>query len=106
MSDVQPHSLDPPRLRRRRAQPGLAGASCATGSPCSALVIIVLLILASRRRALLIPFDDLHIDIRNRFAPPFAGAHVLGTDPLGRDLAGAPADGRPHLADRRLRGHG
>ena len=51
------------------------------------LIVIALLILASTVGPSLIPFDDLRIDIRNRFAPPFAGAHILGTDQLGRDLA-------------------
>ncbi|MFZ1428236.1 MAG: ABC transporter permease [Geminicoccaceae bacterium] len=51
------------------------------------LIVIALLILASTVGPLLIPFDDLRIDIRNRFAAPFGGAHVLGTDQLGRDLA-------------------
>ena len=49
------------------------------------LVIIVLLALASAFGPYLLPFDDLFIDIRNRFAPPFSGPHILGTDPLGRD---------------------
>jgi len=47
---------------------------------------ILLLVLASVAGPSLIPFDDLHIDLRGRFAPPFSGAHLLGTDPLGRDL--------------------
>ena len=51
------------------------------------LLAIFLLILASAVGPSLIPFDDLHIDIRNRFAPPLTGLHVLGTDQLGRDLA-------------------
>lgn len=34
-----------------------------------------------------LPFDDLFIDLRARFAPPMTGAHIFGTDPLGRDLA-------------------
>lgn len=51
------------------------------------LIVIALLILASTVGPLIIPFDDLHIDIRNRFAAPFGGLHVLGTDQLGRDLA-------------------
>lgn len=34
----------------------------------------------------LLPFDDLFIDIRHRFSPPFVSVHILGTDPLGRDL--------------------
>ncbi|MDR3518455.1 MAG: ABC transporter permease [Azospirillaceae bacterium] len=36
---------------------------------------------------MLLPFDDLFIDLRARFAPPLTGAHWFGTDPLGRDLA-------------------
>ncbi len=35
----------------------------------------------------LLPFDELYIDLRARFAPPGSGAHFLGTDPLGRDIA-------------------
>lgn len=35
----------------------------------------------------LLPYDELYIDIRARFAPPMTGAHIFGTDPLGRDLA-------------------
>ena len=35
----------------------------------------------------LLPYDELYIDLRARFAPPGTGTHILGTDPLGRDLA-------------------
>lgn len=35
----------------------------------------------------LLPYDILQIDLRARFAPPLTGSHILGTDPLGRDLA-------------------
>src|SRR3954453_17026339 len=51
------------------------------------LLAIALLILASVVGPSLIPFDELHIDIRSCFAPPLIGLHVLGTDQLGRDLA-------------------
>lgn len=34
----------------------------------------------------LLPYSDTYIDIRQRFATPFSGTHVLGTDPLGRDI--------------------
>ncbi|MGD9892925.1 MAG: ABC transporter permease [Geminicoccaceae bacterium] len=51
------------------------------------LVTIVLLILASAFGPSLIPFDDLRIDVRSRFAPPMTNMHVMGTDQLGRDLA-------------------
>jgi peptide/nickel transport system permease protein len=50
------------------------------------VVTILFLVLASAVGPYLIPFNDLFIDIRHRFAPPFVSAHVLGTDPLGRDL--------------------
>ena len=50
------------------------------------VAMILLLVLASAAGPYLIPFNDLFIDIRHRFAPPFVSAHVLGTDPLGRDL--------------------
>lgn len=50
------------------------------------LAVIILLILASVAGPWLLPFDDLRIDVRSRFTAPFAGAHVLGTDQLGRDL--------------------
>ncbi len=49
------------------------------------LGVIILLVLASAIGPYLIPFDDLYIDIRRRFAPPFVSAHLFGTDPLGRD---------------------
>ncbi len=35
----------------------------------------------------LLPYDELHIDLRARFAPPGTGGHIFGTDPLGRDIA-------------------
>lgn len=35
----------------------------------------------------LLPFDELYIDLRARFAPPGSGGHIFGTDPLGRDIA-------------------
>jgi len=51
------------------------------------LAMIVLLTLACVFGPYLLPFDELYIDIRARFAPPMTGAHIFGTDPLGRDLA-------------------
>jgi len=52
---------------------------------CAGLIMIVLMTLACAFGPLLLPFDDLHIDLRNRFAPPLTGWHLLGSDPLGRD---------------------
>lgn len=51
------------------------------------LVMITVLTLACVVGPWLLPYDILQIDLRARFAPPLSGAHILGTDPLGRDLA-------------------
>jgi peptide/nickel transport system permease protein len=48
--------------------------------------ILLVLALACATGPLLMPFTDVFIDIRHRFAPPGAGVHVLGTDQLGRDM--------------------
>lgn len=53
---------------------------------CVSLLLIILMALACAFGPALLPFDDLHIDLRARFAPPLTGWHWLGTDPLGRDL--------------------
>jgi peptide/nickel transport system permease protein len=50
------------------------------------LIIIVLLVFASVFGPFMLPFDDTFIDIMHRFAPPLSGAHILGTDELGRDV--------------------
>jgi peptide/nickel transport system permease protein len=63
------------------------------------LIVIVLLTLNSAIGPSLLPFDDLYIDIINRFAPPFVGVHIFGTDPLGRDqLARLMTAGRISLS--------
>jgi peptide/nickel transport system permease protein len=49
-------------------------------------ITIVLMTLACAIGPLLLPYSDTFIDIRQRFAPPFGGPHILGTDPLGRDI--------------------
>ena len=51
------------------------------------LAMIILLTLACILGPRLLPYDELFIDLRARFAPPFTGYHIFGTDPLGRDLA-------------------
>lgn len=51
------------------------------------LIMIVTLALACFFGPYLLPFDELFIDLRARFAPPGTGAHIFGTDPLGRDVA-------------------
>ncbi len=73
------------RFRRHRL--AMAGA-----------VTITILILGSLIGPYLLPFDDTFIDIMHRFAPPLSGAHILGTDELGRDvLARLMAGGRVSL---------
>jgi peptide/nickel transport system permease protein len=47
---------------------------------------IVFLVVACAIGPSLLPYDDLHIDMRHRFQAPFAGPHLLGSDPLGRDI--------------------
>lgn len=51
------------------------------------LVMITVLVIACVAGPYLLPYDELYIDLRARFAPPFTGYHIFGTDPLGRDLA-------------------
>jgi peptide/nickel transport system permease protein len=49
------------------------------------LAMIVLLVLSAAVGPLL-TVDPLYIDIKNKFAPPLSGPHLLGGDELGRDL--------------------
>ncbi len=51
------------------------------------VAIITILILSSIFGPSLLPYDELYIDLRARFAPPLTGYHIFGTDPLGRDIA-------------------
>lgn len=51
------------------------------------VVMITVLALACIVGPFVLPFDELFIDLRARFAPPLTGYHIFGTDPLGRDLA-------------------
>ncbi len=50
------------------------------------VIVILALVVVSFLGPHLYPYDDLRIDMRNRFQAPFAGPHWLGADPLGRDL--------------------
>ncbi|GEO84794.1 MULTISPECIES: ABC transporter permease [Alphaproteobacteria] len=51
------------------------------------LLMLAVLIIACVAGPYILPYDELYIDLRARFAPPFTGYHIFGTDPLGRDLA-------------------
>ncbi|MGP1613523.1 MAG: peptide ABC transporter permease, partial [Pollutimonas bauzanensis] len=50
------------------------------------VAVILFLVLACSIGPLLLPFDDTTVDILARFSGPLSGAHVLGTDQLGRDM--------------------
>ncbi|WP_027211032.1 ABC transporter permease [Burkholderia sp. WSM2232] len=50
-----------------------------------ALCVVLLLGLACAFGPYVLRYDDTYIDLMNRFAAPFAGPHILGTDDLGRD---------------------
>ncbi|KAA6488826.1 ABC transporter permease [Agrobacterium rhizogenes] len=89
MSSSSPATLSPPvfahnrwwqnRTLRRFARHKLALLGVA---------MITTIILACLIGPSLLPYDELFIDLRARFAPPFtAGYHIFGTDPLGRDVA-------------------
>ena len=68
---AQPHR--PPFRRHRLAMFGV--------------VMIAMLTIACVVGPYLLPYDQLFIDLRARFAPPMTGGHIFGTDPLGRDVA-------------------
>ncbi|MCM2476806.1 ABC transporter permease [Rhizobium sp. CG5] len=51
------------------------------------IACVVMLVLVCVVGPYLLPYDQLYIDLRARFAPPLTGHHYLGTDPLGRDVA-------------------
>ena len=77
-----------PRRRAAEARPrgGAAGRFLRHRLAVAGLLAIALMVLACWLGPLVIPYDQLFIDIRHRFAGPFAGPHLLGTDQLGRDL--------------------
>jgi peptide/nickel transport system permease protein len=50
------------------------------------LLIIGILILAAIFAPWIAPYRFEEIDLMNRFAPPFAAGHLLGTDDLGHDV--------------------
>jgi peptide/nickel transport system permease protein len=92
-------SLDPPRQVQVEAAAPIPALAPVSLSPSWLAVrrfrrhhlavfglgMIVLLVLSAAAGPLL-TFDPLYIDIRNKFAPPLTGPHLLGGDELGRDL--------------------
>ncbi|WP_460273721.1 ABC transporter permease [Celeribacter sp. ULVN23_4] len=51
------------------------------------LIMVLTLTIACFFGPYFLQYDELYIDLRARFAPPGTGAHIFGTDPLGRDIA-------------------
>ena len=92
-------------LSSRPARPH-GGASAGIGLRLRVLSIILVLVLGSAFGPYLLPFDDTYIDIMKRFAPPLSGAHILGTDELGRDVLARLMMGGRDLALDRLRRDG
>ncbi|MBV9813371.1 MAG: ABC transporter permease [Acetobacteraceae bacterium] len=77
-----PVAVAPPRLRPAGAWQRFMRHRLAL----LGVAALLLLVLACAFGPPLLPFDDLHIDIRHRFQPPFAGPHWFGSDQLGRDM--------------------
>jgi peptide/nickel transport system permease protein len=50
------------------------------------VAVILFMVLACVIGPGLLPFNQLHIDLRHRFQAPFMGPHILGSDQLGRDM--------------------
>src|ERR1700756_4093315 len=75
LQTVQPAPSQAAWRRFRRHRLPLPGAG-----------ILFVLVFVSTFGPFLLPFDDTYIDVLKRFAPPLSGAHILGTDELGRDV--------------------
>jgi peptide/nickel transport system permease protein len=73
--------LVPPRRRNRALRRFMRHRLALFG-----VVAILILVLACIFGPSLLPYDQLHIDLRHRFQAPFEGPHILGSDQLGRDL--------------------
>ena len=72
-----------------RAPPG--GACCGSRWGLAAAGVLLLIVAASVLAPWIAPHDPLAVDIRHRLAPPAwmdggTPEHLLGTDPVGRDL--------------------
>jgi peptide/nickel transport system permease protein len=72
---------------------------CANPLALVSVVVIVFLVVFSGLAPLVVPYDPNATEVYNRFQPPGAPNHVLGTDDLGRDmLARLAYGGRISLA--------
>lgn len=85
MNTVQAVSLAPPRRTLAERYPALS-RFLRHRPALLGLGIVLFMTLASFVGPWLIPFNATDTDIRARLTEPFVGSHVLGTDPLGRDI--------------------
>jgi len=71
--------------RARRRRPSLLRFFKGNWAAVAGLVIVVLVVLMAILAPLLAPYGAEEINLRARMQPP-SGAHLLGTDELGRDI--------------------
>jgi len=53
---------------------------------CAGLVIVVVMVVMALAAPLIAPWNPTEMDMKNVFAPPGTGGHLLGADDLGRDV--------------------
>ncbi|CAN7347353.1 ABC transporter permease [Variovorax paradoxus] len=85
MSTVQTVTLAPPRRTLAERYPALR-RFLRHRAALLGVGVVLFMTLLSFVGPLLMPFNATDTDIRARLTEPFVGAHLLGTDPLGRDV--------------------
>ncbi|MDQ0044289.1 ABC transporter permease [Variovorax boronicumulans] len=85
MSTVQTVSMAPPRRTLAERYPALR-RFLRHRAALLGVGVVLFMTLLSFVGPLLMPFNATDTDIRARLTEPFVGAHLLGTDPLGRDV--------------------
>jgi peptide/nickel transport system permease protein len=85
MSTVQTATLAPPRRTLAERYPALR-RFLRHRAALLGVGVVLFMTLLSFVGPLLMPFNATDTDIRARLTEPFVGAHLLGTDPLGRDV--------------------
>lgn len=85
MSTTQTVSLAPPRRTLADRYPALR-RFLRHRAALLGVGVVLFMTLLSFVGPLLMPFNATDTDIRARLTEPFVGAHLLGTDPLGRDV--------------------
>lgn len=85
MRTAQTVSLAPPRRTLAERYPALR-RFLRHRAALLGVGVVLFMTLLSFVGPLLMPFNATDTDIRARLTEPFVGAHLLGTDPLGRDV--------------------